>query len=57
MQHAAWVGAITAGGFIYIALADLLPELHREQRVHHSLLHVFVFLLGLGLMVGLTALE
>jgi hypothetical protein len=33
------------------------PLHHREQRVHHSLLHVFVFLLGLGLMVGLTALE
>lgn len=57
VQNAGWVGALTAGGFLYIALADLLPELHREERGRHALLHVAVVLLGLALMVSLTWLE
>jgi len=39
--------AISAGGFLYIALADLLPELQDEQRVGASLLQFVLVLFGL----------
>jgi len=39
-----------AGSFIYIASADLIPELHKEKRVRNSLLQLFAFMLGIGLM-------
>lgn len=49
----AWILPFTAGGFIYIAGADLLPELHKECRTKDSILHLFALLLGIGIMVGL----
>jgi zinc and cadmium transporter len=44
--------AFSAGGFTYIALADLLPELHHESRLHKSLLQFFWFILGMALIWG-----
>ncbi|RJO59123.1 ZIP family metal transporter [Candidatus Parcubacteria bacterium] len=48
---------LTIGGFIYIAAADLLPELHREKHTAESFLQLFFFLLGIGLMALLLLLE
>ena len=42
--------AITAGGFIYIAASDLIPELNRESKIAKSLLAFLFFLLGIGFM-------
>jgi len=42
-----------AGGFIYIAASDLVPELHKETKLGKSLLSFLVFLIGLVLMFGL----
>lgn len=42
-----------AGGFIYIAASDLIPELHREARLKKSLMSFLFFLIGIGLMLGL----
>ncbi len=48
---------IASGGFIYIAIADLIPELHKTKEIKYSLLQ-FVFLtIGILLMVALMALE
>jgi zinc and cadmium transporter len=51
-----------AGGFIYIAGSDLLPELHRECHTRETFWkesagHIFMLLLGIGLMLALTWLE
>ena len=35
--------AIRAGGFIYIAASDLIPELHKESSLKKSILN-FIFL-------------
>lgn len=43
--------AITAGGFIYIAASDLIPELNRELKLSKSILAFIFFLLGLGFML------
>lgn len=40
---------ITAGGFIYIAVADLLPELKEFHNLKHSLLQIIS--LGVGIML------
>ena len=42
-----------AGGFIYIAGSDLIPELHKECGPKDSFWHIFALLLGIGLMVVL----
>ena len=52
-----WILPFTAGGFIYIAGADLLPELHKECRTKDSILHLFALMLGIGIMVGLKIAE
>lgn len=47
---------ITAGGFIYIALSDLIPELHKEENLSHSTVQFIFMLFGIALMFGLLAL-
>jgi zinc and cadmium transporter len=44
----------TAGGFIYIALSDLIPELHKETNIKKSLLQLACLSLGLFIMFILT---
>lgn len=41
---------LTMGGFIYIATADLIPELHKEVRLRYSIFQLVSFLGGIGLM-------
>jgi zinc and cadmium transporter len=41
---------IAAGGFIYIASCDLIPELHKEQDIKKATLSVLVFILGVAFM-------
>lgn len=41
----------TAGGFIYIAASDLIPELHREPNQRRSLASFAVFFLGFAFML------
>lgn len=45
---------ITAGGFLYVAGSDLLPELHRELKISTSLGQMILMLAGVGLMALLT---
>lgn len=48
---------LTAGGFIYIAVADLIPELQKTKQWRISLLQVAAVIVGIGSMVSLTFLE
>ncbi|MBS3073733.1 ZIP family metal transporter [Candidatus Pacearchaeota archaeon] len=43
--------AFAAGGFVYIAGSDLIPELHKETKIKKSLMQLFGILLGIALMV------
>ena len=47
---------ITAGGFIYIAGSDLIPELHHDSRPAQALRQLAAILLGIGLMIVLRLL-
>ncbi len=42
-----------AGNFIYIATADLIPELHKETKLMQSLMQLIFFILGILIMVAL----
>ncbi|MFA6215422.1 MAG: ZIP family metal transporter [Patescibacteria group bacterium] len=42
--------AFAAGGFIYIAASDLIPELHKEENLLKSFFSFLVFLFGLIFM-------
>ena len=41
----------TAGGFIYIAGSDLIPELHKETNLAKSLIQMVGLILGIGIML------
>jgi len=44
---------ITIGGFLYIANADLIPELHKDVAVKNSVLQIVSFIIGVALMAGM----
>lgn len=46
-----------AGGFIYIAGSNLIPELHKECGWKESFLQMIAFIAGMGLMWALLLLE
>ena len=50
------VAAFAAGGFIYIALTDLIPELQKEKKLEKSLYQFFLIILGMLIVwaAGLT---
>lgn len=52
-NFAALIISFTAGGFIYIATADLIPELKKESHPLKSLGQLLAILLGLGIMFAL----
>lgn len=46
-----------AGGFLYIALSDLIPELHKEEKIYKSATQFLFIILGIMLMYLLIFLE
>lgn len=46
-----------AGNLLYIAAADLIPELHKETGVRKGFLQIIAMLLGMGCMYALLGLE
>lgn len=52
-----WVLPFAAGGFIYIAMTDLIPELHKTKKISHSFSQLFFLILGVIIMACLVFLE
>lgn len=42
-----------AGGFIYVASADIIPELHKSTKISHSLGQLLFIIGGIAIMYGL----
>jgi zinc and cadmium transporter len=53
----AFLVPFTAGGFIYIASSDLIPEMKKESEPAKAFLQIFTLLFGLGIMFLLTLLD
>jgi len=49
--------AFAAGNFVYIASADLVPEIKRSQSGRRAVLHFLVFAAGILLMLGVRILR
>jgi len=47
----------TAGGFIYIASSDLIPELHKECKAKRSLLQLIGLVAGMLVMAAFVGME
>ena len=56
-NFASFLLPVTAGGFIYIAGPDLIPELQQDVKVTNSLWQFLAILLGIIVMALLTFLE
>ena len=52
-----WFVPIAAGGFIYIAVADLIPELHKTKNIKHSIIQLCIIMAGVLSMLALLFLE
>jgi zinc and cadmium transporter len=52
-----WLIPITAGGFVYIAAADLIPELQHDRGPRALLVQVPLIALGIAVMGLLTMIE
>ncbi len=52
-----FLGAFAAGGFIYIAGSDLIPELHKCVSAKSATLQLVAILIGMGVMYALIFLE
>ncbi len=53
VNYAYYILPITAGGFLYIAGSDLIPELQHDTKPARSILQFLSILLGFGLMAVL----
>lgn len=54
---ASYIVPVTAGGFIYIAASDLIPELKKDFRPMSSVWQLAAIILGILLMFSLLAVE
>jgi zinc transporter 7 len=54
---AAWILPFTAGGFIYIATVDVLPDLLKETNAKQTALEVAMMVLGVASMVAIANFE
>ena len=52
-----WVLPLTAGGFIYIALTDLIPELHKTKEIKHVIFQIISVCIGVLIMAALVFIE
>ena len=49
--------SFAAGGFIYIASCDLIPELHKQPNLKSAALSMLLFILGIAMMFGLKLIH
>ncbi|XP_061598235.1 zinc transporter ZIP13 isoform X2 [Cololabis saira] len=51
-----WILPFTAGGFLYIALVNVVPDLLQESSLRHSLLQILLIFCGVAIMAVLSAI-
>jgi len=56
-ESSGWILPVTAGGFIYVATVDVLPELLQETNWTQTIMEVLAMCTGIGLMTFIAYLE
>jgi zinc and cadmium transporter len=52
-----WILPVAAGGFIYLAGTDLMPELNKDRSKRNSLIQLLMIVIGLALMYFISGSE
>lgn len=52
-----WLVPLAAGNFLYIGASDLVPEVNKPSTIGASAVQFAAFVVGLGLLIALTALD
>ncbi len=52
LEQAIFLLPIAAGGFLYIAIADLIPEIFKEKNLVKIILNLIFILAGLGVLIS-----
>ncbi|CAB1417229.1 unnamed protein product [Pleuronectes platessa] len=52
----AWILPFTSGGFLYIALVNVMPDLLQETSLRHTLVQILLIGCGVGVMALLSAI-
>lgn len=55
--HGSFILPFTIGGFLYIALVGIIPEILKETNLKISLSQIFSFMLGIAFIFALTQFE
>ncbi|KAF7661837.1 hypothetical protein LDENG_00252550 [Lucifuga dentata] len=55
-ENATWILPFTSGGFLYIALVNVVPDLLDESNLRHSLLQILLIFCGVAVMALLSAI-
>ncbi len=55
-ESIAFLLPFAAGGFIYIASSDLIPELHKEENMKRSFLSFVFFIIGIVFLLVIKIL-
>jgi len=45
-----YIIAIAAASFLYVSLADLIPEMHKETKPKESLIQILLILTGIAII-------
>lgn len=53
---ASWILPFTSGGFLYIALVNVLPDLLQESSLRQSVLQILLIFSGVAVMAALSAI-
>jgi zinc and cadmium transporter len=56
-DFSAFMLPFTVGSFLYIAMSDLIPELHKEFSFKHSFVQILSLIAGIGVMFLLLLVE
>lgn len=51
-DQAVFLLPLSAGGFLYIAISDLTPEIFKEKKINKLIINLIFILLGLGLLIS-----
>ncbi|KAM9817352.1 zinc transporter ZIP13 [Neosynchiropus ocellatus] len=52
----AWILPFTSGGFLYIALVNVVPDLLDESSLRHSILQILLIICGVAVMALMSAI-
>ncbi len=55
-ESVAFLLPFAAGGFVYIAASDLIPELHKEESLRRSMVSFVFFIIGILFLLGIKLL-